>query len=327
MDIYFPEEVTPVKKTRTKKSDRAFSPPTLGYTDAEGVFVPIILRPSNYRIAEKLNEHVLRVRNDDMYARNWYAYASDRMEDIVQEEKQRLLQEVEPECLMVRASSIKDCARKTVFSLLKVEGSSVGNDRPHWAVSATIGELIHREIRIMLEYLGCVLQSEEYFHNQTWRLTGHPDHILDPTQFTHPDTGMNNLPMAVLDVKTVGPDDFKAFTWSEKVPGYVAQVSAYGAHLGVAHGVVLMVDRGSGKWLDFEFEIPPDYGLRMLQRAKAIAESADKRLLPSAEAITNGKMAYTCYLFCPYQSQCMEEEQSGSVQRWLNSTDAEQRSM
>lgn len=313
------QEEGPVeRKPRTKKADRPFSPPTLGYASQDGTFVPIELRPSRYRLAERVNDHYARLRNDRAYGNEYRRFVvAEKMKRL--SEQKSLLEKPSKGTKTpprVRASELKDCARQVTMRLMGFDAAPVGENSPHWNIAALSGEELHEEIELALKFLKLSYRSEFTVSSQSGDFSGRVDHELDPEAFRE-ELG-DDAVAAVLDVKTVGPDDYKEGTWSSKVPGFIAQISAYGRILGDTVGVVLMVDRGTGRMFDFEFDIDPAYGDRMLLRAERIVERVKAKKLPKPEFYENGKPSFKCFQFCPFFRQCRIQEEDGSIQVKLN---------
>ncbi len=306
------------RNLRTRKADRPYSPPTLGYVAPDGTFVQIEVRPSRYGLADKINAHYARLRNDQTYGNEYRRFVIVEKMKRLSEQKARMEKPLKGEKIppRVRASELKDCARQVSMRLMGFEAAPVGENSPHWNIAALSGEELHEEIELALKFLKLSRRSEFTVSSQSGDFNGRVDHELDPEAFRE-ELG-DDARSAVLDVKTVGPDDFKEGTWSSKVPGFIAQISAYGRLLGDEVGVVLMVDRGTGRMFDFEFDIDPDYGDRMLRRAERIVALVKERKLPKPEFFENGKPSFKCFQFCPFLRQCRIQEEDGSIQAKLN---------
>ena len=289
----------PEPKPRIKKADRAFSPPELG------------LRPSRFGIAEKLYTHYQRCRQDLEYADQFYAFVrQERQQKIADDAKfaewlKKKRASDEPRELRVSASKIKDCARATVLQLMRFPEDPVGLGSPHWNIAALSGELLHSEIEMALKFLGLVRRSEFRVYSRAKDLSG----IVDIELLGSP---------VILDIKTVGVTDFKEGAWGSKVPGYMAQISVYGRLTNNSIGVILLLDRGSGKMLDLEFDIDPDFADKMLRRATKMVEYAKERKLPKPEKFDErGKPSYECFAFCPFRKVCFLQQENGLVEQWL----------
>ena len=115
--------------------------------------------------------------------------------------------------------------------------ADTGLDSPHWGVSASSGEQFHLLIEVALRFLGLVKRSEFTVKTPENDLGGRVDAELKGEAFGP------GFPDAIADVKTIGTDQFKEGTWNSKVPGYVAQVTAYAKLTGNTVGVVILVDR------------------------------------------------------------------------------------
>ena len=292
----------PAKKPRVYKKDREFSPPELG------------LRPSRYKLADRLYDHFQRARDDGAYRSRYEAFV--RYETIIRHAQDAELAAAIPpaKVLRVRASEIKTCSRQTAMRLMgfKPTASAMAVESPWWNIAALSGGTLHESIEIALKFLGVSKRSEFTVGSEDGTLSGRVDHELDPDAFSE-ELGLLAAG-AILDVKTVNEKAFKDGCWGDKVPGYIAQVSAYARLTGNTVGVVLLVDRGSGRLMDFEWTVDNEYADRVLLRANKITERAVQRRLPKAEAFVNGSPVFTCTAFCPFFRQCAIQEEDNSIQ-------------
>jgi hypothetical protein len=289
---------------RVRKADRGFSPDGLG------------LRPCSVRIAEQLNLHFQRVREGDdvAYADRWYEF-------LRREQRERLLQAGKmaewykskrgtPMKPRVQASKLKECGRQQWFKMSGFpKTEQVGKDSPHWCISALVGEELHFMVETALKFLGLARRAEFRVYSADNTLGG----IVDVELEGHP---------VILDIKSVGPDDFKEGAWGSKVPGYMAQISVYGRLTDNTRGIILLADRGSGKFLDLEFDIDPGYADELLGRATELVRKVNDREMPAPEGFQNGRPVFTCHKFCPFFRLCLlneetREAEGGVVERWL----------
>lgn len=320
---YSDEEDAPAKKPRTKAGDKPFSPPDLAVqlwgTQTLAQLHPIELRPSRFGLADALNAHYQRLRRDAAYAEKYTRFRIDeKRKDLAKAESflQWRVKQTGPAPIRVRASELKECKRQVTMRLLGFTPGLVGEDSPHWNVAALIGENLHQEVEIALKFLGLSAKSEYRVQSPKKDLNGIIDHRLAAEAFED-DLEERAVP-AILDVKSVGPDDFKKGTYSGKVKGFVMQISAYGLIEEVNLGVVLMADRGSGRFMDFEFDIDPLFAQKMFDRATDIVASVQERKLPVAEKFAGSKPGGDCWNFCPFRRQCFRQEEDGSIQRRLD---------
>jgi hypothetical protein len=281
---------------RQRKADRPFSPPELG------------LRPSTLRVAERVLEHIQRTRSDQAYNLEFTRFYAEHLrhaaDDIVAK-AERYAGFTEPAPIRTRASGLKECSRQQVMRLVGCVEAEVGKDSPHWAVSAILGERGHELVEASLKFLQIARRTEFAVYTEAGDLSGRVDAEL----LEEP---------AILDIKTVGEADFKEGPWGHKVPGYIAQVSVYAALTGNTKGVILLVDRGSGRMSDFEWDVDKLLAQRMFSRAAKIVEYAKKRQLPRPEGFEKGGPSFKCRLFCPFYRQCLKQEEDGSVQMALD---------
>jgi len=297
-DLQTPEPVEEELTTRrTRQKDKPFAPPGSGIRESD-------------HVRSKLEAHLYRLREDEAYRRQFSSYRRDALrKKFAQAEKleEWLDQQNEPAPMRVRASNLKDCARWQAMSLMGFTPDPIGEDSPHWALAAEIGDRIHEDIEIALTWLQLSEKAEFRVKSENNDFTGRVDHKL---------AGKS----AILDVKSVKPEDFRKGAWADKVDSYVAQVSAYCRLTGCKTGVILMVDRGSGKLLEFEWDVDPVYADLMLKRATKIVEYAKARRLPKAEEreLHGGRETFICLRFCPFQRLCYEQERFGSVQAALD---------
>lgn len=320
---------------RVKKEERGYAPEGSG------------LRPSEYRLARRLIWMFGKLRNDTDYGR--------RFDELLLREKEKAVkdarslaewraQQTEPAPLRVRASELKDCARKQAFRIMGFTPAPTPTKYGNWNIAAMSGSDLHLLMQTALKFLGIIKREVEIagrtrygaeFNVKTPAndFSGRVDALVDGAWFTAENdwsegdeepldaflTEAGHLPDAVLDIKTVGPDDFAEGAWGRKVQGYIAQVSAYARLLGVSRGIILLVDRGSGKMHDFAWDIDPIFAESQFVRATAIVEHVKRGELPEAENYdaSTGKFDGTCFLFCPFRDYCRAEVERGEVSRRL----------
>jgi len=297
------------RKPRIRKADREFSPPELG------------LRPSRYRLAERIYEHFARVRGDYEYRRRWEAFETEELRRRLAEDDQRAAKrqsnadkprkQYKPR---VRASELKSCARAQAMRMIGFAEAPTGTDSPWWNIAAISGTNLHERIEIALKFLGVSKRSEFNVTSPDGTFSGRVDHELDPAFFRE-ELGEDAVG-AILDVKTVKTKDFAEGCWGSKIDGYLGQVSPYALLTNNPVGVVLLVDRGEGRMMDFEWDIDPEHAKKMLRRATKIAEHAESRTLPKAEAKERGE-TFECFNFCPFRRQCFKDLDDGSIQAAL----------
>lgn len=283
------------RKPRVSKADRPFSPPGLR------------LVPSDY-VRSALEAHYIRLDQDKPYRQQYEDFRLGHWEKNIAKErslKEWLAKQTEPAPVRVRGSEIKTCARQTFFRLLRVPGQPIGENSPQWKLAAISGDHLHEEIEIALRFLGMVEKAEYNVKSAANDYGGRVDIRL-------------REPAAILDIKTVKPEDFKEGPWADKVSGYVDQVTGY-AHLEkLSLGIVLMIDRGSGKMLEFSWEVLPEDGERVLKRASDIVAAVKERKIPTAEWRVGGKTDFRCRMFCPFEELCYRQERDGSIQDALD---------
>ncbi len=293
---------------KATRDENPHGPPELG------------LRPSRYRLAERLYAHFAKVRNDREYQREYEAYETEELRKrLVSDDAwaaKRAANKDRPRKVYaprVRASELKDCARGVAMRLMEFPAAPTGEGNPHWNIAGVSGSAIHERIQIALTFLKVSDQSEFSVYSADSTFSGRVDHRLSPSAF--PELGDAALP-AICDVKTVGSDDFAKGYWGDKVEGYLKQVSPYCRLTGCPVGVILLVDRGSGKLLDFEFDADADHGDKMLRRAAMIAGLAERRQLPKPESKERGE-TFACFNFCGHREMCEAEIRNGEVQTLL----------
>src|SRR5207247_700426 len=107
-------EDAPIKRKRVKASDRPEYPPVTG------------LRASRYGIADKLNGHFTRARNDAEYGLAWTEYRAvamhARADDNTKMARKRAKVTKQEPTVRVRASELKTCARATAMRLMGFNG-------------------------------------------------------------------------------------------------------------------------------------------------------------------------------------------------------------
>ena len=276
------------RKPRQNKAERPFSPPGLG------------LEASDY-VKSALEAHYLRLDQDPDYKERFEEYRLYQQEETIARERALRAREwTGPAPIRVRGSEIKSCARQTFFRLIKAPGKTIGKDNPHWKLAARFGEVLHGELEIALKFLGLVERSEYHVRSPTNDYVGRVDIRL------------KNAPV-ILDIKTVKPEDFKEGPWAEKVPGYIEQVTGYAYLEGCTIGAVLMVDRSSGRLMEFSWEVSPEAGEAVLKRASWIVGAAKARQVPPAEYREANRYDFRCHNFCPFEELCTRQ-QDGSVQ-------------
>ncbi len=305
-------EAGATKKARIKKADRPFQPP----------HIDVVLQPSRYGLAAKLMEHFARVRNEPPYAKEFGAFyrkqmlrkfsEQERLEIWLEKKRAEEAAGEQERFLRVRASELKSCSRMQTMRLMGFTPADIGLDSPHWGVSASAGEQLHLMIEIALRFLRLVKRAEFTVKTEANDLGGRVDAELLGSAFGA------GVPDAIADIKTVGPDDYKEATWGKKVPGYIAQITAYARLTGNKVGVVLLVDRGSGRMMDFEWAIDEDQADALVARASNVVEQARSRRLPEAESFISGKPTFECFQFCPFSRLCFQQERDGSVQAALD---------
>jgi hypothetical protein len=287
-----PEEPKP----RVKKADRGFSPPGLE------------VEPSDH-VKSALEAHFQRVRHDREYGDRYKVYRREqRRKNILSEESLAAWREKQTgeSPIRVRASELKTCKRQVFFRLVKAPEAPIGEDSPHWALAALSGEELHEELEIALKFLGLLKRSEFNVKTENNDFSGRVDGELAKVP-------------AILDIKTVKPEDFREGAWAEKVSGYISQINAYARLTGNTIGVVLMVDRGSGRMLEFSWGVSDEDGDKELARATEIVEAVKRLELPEAEwRDSQGRHDFKCFSFCPYKELCFAQERDGSVQAALD---------
>lgn len=303
----------PATKRRPPKAERdamEWGPPELG------------LRPSRYRLAERLYAHFARVRTDYQYRRKWEDFETEelrrRLGDADERAEKRASNKGKPRKQYkprVRASELKSCARSQAMRMMGFREDPVGQDSPWWNIAAISGTGLHERIEIALKFLGVSKRSEFSVTSEDGTFSGRVDHELDP-EFFREELGDEALG-AILDVKTVKTKDFQEGCWCEKIEGYLGQVSPYAGLTDNPLGVILLVDRGDGRLMDFEWTVDPAYAKKMLRRASLIAEHAESRKLPKPEAKERGNN-FECGNFCPFRTRCERDIADGSVQAALD---------
>lgn len=283
------------RKPRQNKADRPFSPPALG------------LEPSDY-VKSALEAHYIKLDQDAAYRERYEEFRLAHWEKNIAKErslKAWRAKQTEPAPIRVRGSEIKTCARQTFFRLIKAPGQPIGENSPHWKLAALSGDELHEELEIALKFIGLVEKSEYNVKSPANDYGGRVDIRL------------KHVP-GILDIKTVKPEDFKEGPWAEKVPGYIDQVTGY-AHLeGCTIGTILMVDRGSGRLMEFSWTVTPEAGEAVLKRAAWIVEAAKTKQVPPAEYRDANRYDFRCRHFCPFEELCFRQQQDGSVQAALD---------
>lgn len=291
------------RRSYTRKADREaspYGPPELG------------LRPSRYRLAERLYEHYARVRNDRTYQRAYEGFERAEQIRAADAREERSSRVGGPR---VRASELKGCARMTAMRLMGFDAEPVGVQSPWWQIAAISGTGLHERLETALKFLGIPRRSEFVVETDDGTLGGRVDHELGVPAF-YSELG-NDALGAILDVKTVKSRDFELGCWGDKVPGYVAQVSVYGHITRTPIGVVLLVDRNEGRLFDFEWSINQEYAAYLLRRAAGIVADVRARRLPEPEARRDGQ-TFVCDNFCPFRRQCCKDILDGSIQEALD---------
>jgi len=291
------------KPRRKKGEERPFCPPELA------------LLPSRYDVAWRLYHHYTMARNDAAYGLAWNEFKNTqrhlRLEDSLKLARKRAKMNGTPRALRVRASELKNCARATAMDLMGFERQDIGVDSPHWNLAAVYGETVHEEVELALSFLGLVKKSEFYLRSAGDEIGGMADILLNGAAFVV--AGEEPLPDAILDIKSVGTDEFKKSWHGDKVRGYMQQISAYARINGNSVGVILLADRGSGKFEDCEFVVEPAHGDAMIKRAAIIIRKAQAKQLPKPEALDRGHKL-ECLKFCPFANICRRQQEDGSVQ-------------
>ncbi len=293
------EEMSNKKPRRKKGDERPFCPPELA------------LVPSRYNVAERLYQHYTSARNDADYGLRWNRFKNEekrkRLLDALKLAEKRAKMDGQPRAMRVRASELKNCARATAMDLMGFERNDIGTDSPHWNLAAVYGETVHEEVEVALSFLGLVKKSEFYLRSAGDEIGGMADILLNGTAFGE------GLPDAILDIKSVGTDEYKKSWHGDKVPGYMKQIAAYARINGNTVGVILLADRGSGKFEDCEFEADTNLGDAMIKRAAVILRRAAAKQLPKPEAWDRGHKL-ECLKFCPFAALCARDREDGSVQ-------------
>lgn len=276
----------PLNLTAPIPASRAPEAPTTRTKKADRPFSPpnLNLRPSSLDVAGRLMRHIA-VRDDREQTR-------------------------------VYASGIKNCARQSAMAIMGFVRGPVGEENPEWSVAADLGTWLHQKVEGWLRSIGGLIRAEFRVGNDD--VSGRVDALIGPYEGYGASIEVAGQTY-ILDAKTINARDFAEGTYGRKVPGYIAQVSVYGRLLGVTRGVILLVDRGSGKMTDFEFDIDPEYADQLLARAATIRRLAEARQLPPAEEWgDSGHGSYTCKNFCAFYRQCTAEQLSSMVQVQLD---------
>lgn len=216
----------------------------------------------------------------------------------------------------VYASGIKNCARQSAMAIMGFAKGPVGEDNPEWSVAADLGTWLHQKVEGWLHSIGGLIRAEFRVGNDD--ISGRVDALIGPYEGYGAEIEVAEQTY-ILDAKTINARDFAEGAYGRKVPGYIAQISVYGRLLGVTKGIVLLVDRGSGKMTDFEFDIDPEYADQLLARAATIRQLAEARQLPPAEEWGDSSFgSFTCKNFCAFYRQCAAEQLNGMVQVQLD---------
>lgn len=291
-------EMTDKKPRRKRGEERPFAP-------ADSPLVP-----SRYNVAERLYAHYTKARNDAAYGLEWAEFKIEqkrlRLGDALKLARKRAAMDGKARTARVRASELKNCARATVMDIIGFEKQQVGEESPWWNLAAVYGDSIHEEIELALTFLGLVKRSEFYLRSEGDALGGMADIELNGEAF-------GGLPDAILDIKSIGTDEFKKSWYGDKVDGYIKQISAYARIAGRTMGVILLADRGTGRFEDAEFEVDPAYGDKMIKRAAIMVSKAEAKLLPKPEAWDRGHKL-ECLKFCPFAALCARQREDSSVQ-------------
>jgi len=206
----------------------------------------------------------------------------------------------------VYASGLTECARMQGFSLMgfKRATTSLQAAHPEWAVVAEVGNRLHEMILSALEELGVLVEDEFTVRSEDGTLVGRVDGRLKLAD------GRELL----LDIKTVKGADFKKGSSAPKFNTYRAQLSVYCRILGLTDAVVLLVNRDSGEWDEYEFTVDPAYADSLLARAASIYRLATARVVDEPEVWGS----FFCTAFCPFYRQCAAQNADGSVQADLD---------
>ena len=179
----------------------------------------------------------------------WSGHLQERRErlrliDALKLATKRAKMDGQPRAMRVRASEAKNCARATAMDLMGFEKTPVGEESPWWNLAAVYGDAVHEEVEIALSFLGLVARSEFYLRSKGDEIGGMADIELNGEAFGP------GVPNAILDIKSVGTDEYKKSWHGDKVPGYIKQISAYARIANRQMGVILLADRGTGRFED-----------------------------------------------------------------------------
>lgn len=259
-------------------------------------------RPSALRVSEGLYEHLRSRRRE---------YRPER----------------------VYASQIKECGRKLVMGLMGFTKGPTGEGHPEWIVAADLGSWLHERVEEWLRAVGGLVKAEFNVRSADGSLSGRVDALLADTvrvvedgekvKAERGDSYEAHIDVAgeqyILDAKTISDKDFKAGLNSFKIAGYVAQISVYGRLTGVRKGIILLVNRNTGEFADWEFDIDYDYADKLLARASELVQAAEQRELPPAEEWGDSAAgSYYCRNLCPFYRQCTAQQRDGSIQDALD---------
>ena len=260
----FDEQTKPTKEKKDKEP-KPFSPPNLN------------LRPDTFNIRERVFKF------------------------IVEEEKKRNRPQTR-----VHASSIKECARKQAMSIMGFTptATEMQNNNPQWRLSAQFGTEIHSLFEKYLAGAGLLVKAEYRVESDDGAVSGRVDALVEDSVWAGVVEEGKTARQAILDVKTVKHEDFKKGAWGDKIPGYIAQLSVYCRLENVPSAIICLVSRNTGEILALEFDADYEYADTLLTRASWIADSAEKRELPSAEE----RGSFYCTAFCPFNALCSKEE-------------------
>lgn len=217
----------------------------------------------------------------------------------------------------VYASGIKNCARQTVFSIWNMQKSrsDLVENHPEWHITAERGEMDHQ--LIIEDYLrrtGCLVDAEFRVELADGAMSGRVDALIERDGVRY-----------VLDLKTVGRDDYDDGPWGKKFEGYMQQLSVYGYQLGVQWGIILMEDREKSRLKAYTFPIKAERAIELNNRAKQLMQWAEDKVVPPAETRNDPDKSkrFVCN-FCAFMPQCEGEEQfglvSGAIKRGENLT-------
>lgn len=213
----------------------------------------------------------------------------------------------------VYASSITNDRREQVLKLLGIpETDIVGAKNPEWAAVADFGTELHELAEVWLKESGFSKRSE--FSVKVWwprkPQEGGKSQVIISGRVDH--EMLIGGQKYILDVKTVGSRDYSEGAHGKKFKKYIAQLNVYGEVLGIKEGIILLVDRDSGRMKEYIIELSEETGAEMLLRGRALMKCVAERRLPTAE--TSGFEMN----FNPYKTLSLLEDKTGWVTVALN---------